>query len=210
MHNRRLLVQANAAGIARASVLLRRGGVVGVPTDTVYGLAAHSMLAVGVEKLYIVKGRERLKAIPLLLARTEDMELVASTVPEWAWRLAERFWPGPVTLVVPRAASVLDQVTGGSPSVAVRVPAHDVALTLIREVGAPLAVTSANLSGQQETVAADEVARALERRVPLILDAGPCPGGVPSTIVDVTGESPVILRRGAVVDRVELLLREGM
>jgi len=192
--------------IVRAVAVLRRGGVVAFPTDTVYGLGAHSGMAAAIEKLYQVKERERLKAIPLLIARTEDLTVVAGQVPEIAWRLAERFWPGPVTLVVPKAAAVLDVLTGGAPNVAVRVPAHEAVLRLIATLGAPLAATSANISGQPEAVTAEEVRDTLGERVKLILDGGRCPGGVASTVVDVTVDPPAIRRRGAIVNEVEAFL----
>jgi L-threonylcarbamoyladenylate synthase len=200
------MLGAQRNAIAQAVLVLRRGGVVAFPTDTVYGLGAHSGMASGIEKLFQVKERERLKAIPLLIARTEDLASVAVQVPEIAWRLAERFWPGPVTLVVPKAAMVLDVLTGGAPSVAVRVPAHELALQLIAALGAPLAATSANLSGKPEAVTAEEVREALGRRVRLVLDGGRCPGGVASTVVDVTLDPPSIRRRGAMVNEVESFL----
>ena len=204
------IVPADRAGIRRAAQWIHRGQVVAVPTDTVYGLAAHSALAEAILKLYAIKERDRLKAIPLLIGSAVDLAGVASSVPVWAGLLAERFWPGPVTLVVPSAASVLPVLTGGAGSVAVRVPNHPVALALIESVGAPLAVTSANLSGAPETTTAAEVRLVLGDRPPLILDAGPCPGGVASTVVDTTRDPPVILRRGARVEEVERLLGQGV
>jgi L-threonylcarbamoyladenylate synthase len=204
-----LILRPEPGAIQRAVAVLRRGGVVAFPTDTVYGLGAHSGIASAVEKLFQVKERERLKAIPLLIARVEDLATVALEVPDIAWRLAERFWPGPVTLVVPRGPTVLDVLTGGAASVAVRVPAHEVALQLISALRNPLAATSANLSGQPETVTAEEVCGALGARVQLLLDGGRCPGGVASTVVDVTADPPVIRRRGAMVSEVEAFLEEA-
>lgn len=209
MNTRARIVQADRAGIRRAAQWIRRGEVVAVPTDTVYGLAAHSTMAEAILKLYAIKERDRLKAIPLLIASMADLCKVCSAVPEWAHRLAERFWPGPVTLVVPRATSVIEVITSGANAVAVRVPGHPVTLALIEAVGAPLAVTSANLSGAPETTTAEEVDAVLGNRLALILDAGRCPGGVASTVVDTTQDPPVILRRGARVKEVERLLREG-
>lgn len=205
---RTFLLPVTPDAIRRALAALRRGSVVAFPTDTVYGLGAHSLIPAAIERLYQVKGRQRQKAIPLLIARTEDLTTVAAEVPEVAWRLAEQFWPGPVTLVVPKAVSVLDVVTGGAPSVAVRVPAHEVALRLISDLGVPLAATSANLSGQTEAVTAEEVRDALGRRVGLILDGGRCAGGVASTVVDLTVQPPAILRRGARVQEIERFLTQ--
>jgi L-threonylcarbamoyladenylate synthase len=201
-----VILRPDQEAIQRAVAVLRRGGVVAFPTDTVYGLGAHSAMATAIEKLFQVKERERLKAIPLLIARVEDLANVAVQIPEIAWRLAGRFWPGPVTLVVPKAATVLDVLTGGAPAVAVRIPAHDLALQLITALGAPLAATSANLSGRPEAGTAEEVREALGERVRLILDGGRCPGGVASTVVDVTTDPPSVRRRGALVNEVEAFL----
>jgi L-threonylcarbamoyladenylate synthase len=201
-----LLSASDPESITRAVAALRAGQVVAFPTDTVYGLGAHSGLAEAIEQLYQIKGREHQKAIPLLLARTEDVSAVARDVPDLAWRLAARFWPGPVTLVLLGAATLLDVLTAGAPTVAVRVPAHPLALRLISALGVPLATTSANLSGQPEAVTAQEVWAALGARVALVLDGGRCPGGVASTLVDVTTAPPTIRRRGALVAEVEAFL----
>lgn len=206
MARRPVLLPFGREGIVRAVAVLRRGGVVAFATDTVYGLGAHSGIASAIEKLYQVKERERLKAIPLLIARAEDLSTVAQQVPEVAWRLAERFWPGPVTLVVLKAVTVLDVLTGGAPAVAVRVPAHELALRLIATLGVPLAATSANISGQPEAVTAQEVRDTLGERVKLILDGGRCSGGVASTVVDATVDPPCIRRRGAIANQVEAFL----
>jgi len=201
-----VLLASRSGSIEQAAAVLRVGGVVAFPTDTVYGLGAHSFMASAIERLYKVKGRERQKAIPLLIAHMKDVTTIAIQVPEIAWRLAERFWPGPVTLVLPKAPGVLDVLTGEANSVAVRIPAHDVALELISALGVPLAATSANLSGQPEAVTAEEVLGVLGNQVELILDGGRCPGGVPSTVVDVTTLPPIIRRRGALSDEVEAFL----
>ncbi len=194
--------------IAQAVAVLHSGGVIAFPTDTVYGLGAHGFLASAIDKLYTLKGRERQKAIALLLASVEDVQRVAVQIPEIAWRLAERFWPGPVTLVLPKAATVLDVLTAGSETVAVRIPAHDVALQLIATLGAPLAATSANLSGQPEAVTAGQVREIFGDQVQFVFDGGRCPGGVPSTVVDLTVTPAQIRRRGAVADEVEAFLSE--
>jgi L-threonylcarbamoyladenylate synthase len=203
-----LVLPASQAGsIQLAAALLRKGEVVAFPTDTVYGIGAHGFMAPAIEKLYEIKGRDREKAIALLLARVEDVTTIAVDVPEIAWRLAERFWPGQVTLVLPKADTVLDVLAGGGESVAVRIPAHDVALQLISELGAPLAATSANLSGEVEALTAEEVISALGERVKYVLDGGRCPGGVPSTVVDLTVVPAVIRRRGALASDIEPILR---
>jgi len=192
--------------IQRAVQVLRGGGVIAFPTDTVYGVGAHSQIALAVEKLYEIKERDHRKAIPLLIAKRETMAEVAVRVPDVAWRLAERFWPGPVSIVLPKAPALLPVLTAGTHSVAVRMPDHSVALRLILALGVPLAATSANLSGQTECVTAGQVSRVLGERLELILDDGRCPGGVASTVVDVTLVPPVILRRGALMSEVEAFL----
>jgi len=202
-----VLPSSQPGSIEQAVAVLRAGGVVAFPTDTVYGLGAHGFMASAIEKLYEIKERDRQKAIALLMARVEDVAHVAVQVPEIAWRLAERFWPGALTLVLPKAATVLDVLTAGGSSVAVRVPAHDIALKLISALGVPLAATSANLSGQPEALTAEEVRGALGERVEFVLDGGRCPGGVPSTVVDCTVVPPVIRRRGALASEVEAFLR---
>ena len=194
--------------IMEAASLLCAGRVIAFPTDTVYGLGAHGFVSRAVEQLYVLKGRNRQKAIALLIGDVADLTSVAASVPESAWRMAERFWPGPLTLILPKAPELLDVLTAGGPSIAVRVPAHAQALKLISTVGAALAVTSANRSGQKEAVTAEEVAVTFGDRVPLILDGGRCPGGMPSTVVDVTVSPARIRRRGARVSEVETFLEQ--
>jgi L-threonylcarbamoyladenylate synthase len=204
-----LVLPASQPGsIERAATILRRGGVVAFPTDTVYGLGAHGFKPAAIQQLYQIKERERQKAIALLIARQQDLTEVASDVPDIAWRLAERFWPGPVTLVVPKASSILDVLTAGQPSIGVRMPAHAVTLGLITALAAPLATTSANLSGHPEAITAEDVRAVLGDRIRLILDGGRCPGGVPSTVVDVTVTPAQIRRRGALANEVEAFLSE--
>jgi L-threonylcarbamoyladenylate synthase len=201
-----LLPAGDAQSIQRAVEVMLAGGVTAFPTDTVYGLGAHSGLDSAIETLYALKGRERQKAIALLLASVEEVQGVAVEVPDVAWGLAERFWPGPMTLVVRKAPGVSEVLAGGSDTVAVRVPAHAVTLQLISALGAPLAATSANLSGQSEAITAEEVRRVFGDRIKLILDGGPCPGGVASTVVDVTVHPALIRRRGPVGAEIEAYL----
>lgn len=190
--------QAGPELLRRAVALLRQGALVAFPTDTVYGVAALVWDVTAVGRLYTVKQRPADKAIPVLLADLADLAQVSRGLPSAAWRLAERFWPGPLTLVVPRAERIPDVVTAGGDSVAVRIPDHALARDLIRRSGAPLATTSANLAGAADCVTADQVAAQLGDRVALILDGGRCPGGVPSTVVDLTGAEPVVLREGPI------------
>ena len=192
------VLSADETAIRRAIQVLKGGGLVVFPTDTVYGVGAHAFMPEAVEKLYTAKIRPRDRAIPILLAKVEDLALVAEEIPEVAWELMERFWPGGLTLVLPKKAAVPDMVTAGQPNVAVRVPDHPVPRALIEGLGAPLAATSANLSGHPSPVTAEEVRAELGGRIELILDGGRCPGGIPSTVLDLTADPPAILRRGAV------------
>jgi L-threonylcarbamoyladenylate synthase len=184
--------------IAVAARILAGGGLVAFPTDTVYGVGAHAFQPDAAERIYAAKIRPRDKAIPILLAQPDDLVLVAEGITETAWLLAERFWPGGLTLVLPKKANVPDVVSAGGPTVAVRVPDHPVAQAVITALGAPLAATSANLSGRPSPVTAQEVKIELGGRIELILDGGRCPGGVPSTVLDLTTDPPVILRVGAI------------
>jgi L-threonylcarbamoyladenylate synthase len=182
----------------RAISILRQGGVVAFPTDTVYGLGACASLEPAVARVYQLKGRARSMALPLLLASISQISEVAEMVPPVAWRLAASFLPGALTLVLPSSRSVPDIVTAGGSSVAIRIPAHPVPVALIEGLGAPLVGTSANLSGQPSALTADEVYAQLGDGVDLVIDGGRCPGGRESTVVDVTGETPVVLREGAI------------
>lgn len=182
--------------LQQAERLLRAGGLVAFPTDTVYGLGAMLMDAQAIDQLYVVKGRDAAKAIAVLLGDEADLAQVAGSWSSVAGRLAQRFWPGPLTLVLP-AHPALPVNLSPLPTVGVRMPDHPVALALLRRTG-PLAVTSANLSGQPSTTTAAEVYAQLSGRIPLILDGGQTPGGQPSTVVDCTGSELVILRQGPI------------
>lgn len=180
--------------IARALEILRAGGLVVFPTDTVYGLGSLAFDQAAIESIYAVKGRPLEKAIPILIADAADLDRLARAVTDLARRLASRFWPGPLTLVLPKRAD-LPAAVSATRTVGVRVPDHAAARALLRAAG-PMAVTSANLSGRSSPRSAEEAASQLGGRVPLVLDGGETPGGVPSTVVDVSGSIPVILRDG--------------
>jgi L-threonylcarbamoyladenylate synthase len=203
------LLPAGKEAIGVAVRILADDGLVAFPTDTVYGVGAHAFQPDAVERIYTAKSRPRDKAIPILLARVDDLSLVAERITETAWLLAERFWPGGLTLVLPKKVSVSDVVSAGGPTIAVRVPDHPMSRDLIAALGAPLAATSANLSGHPSPVTAQEVEAELGGRIELILDGGRCPGGVPSTVLDLTTDPPTILRAGAiVVEEIEAALVE--
>lgn len=177
---------------------LRRGGVIAYPTDTVYGLGALPDIPQAVERVYRIKGRPQGMALPLLLSDVSRIGDVAAVVPDVAWLLARAFLPGGLTLVLLKANSVPDIVTGGGRTVAVRVPAHPVPVALIEGVGKPVVGTSANLSGKPSALTAEEVRAQLGGNVDFIIDGGRAPGGVESTVVDCTMEPPTVLREGAI------------
>jgi L-threonylcarbamoyladenylate synthase len=193
-----VITTAAPKAIEEAVQLLKAGGLVAFPTDTVYGVGAHAFLPKAVEKIYQVKGRPLSKAIPLLLASAESLTQVAQDITPETWLLTKKFWPGALTVVLHRKPVVPDIVTGGGPTIALRVPDHPFALRLIRAVGTPLATTSANLTGHPDPRTAQEVVDYLEGRIDLILDGGRCPGGIPSTVVDLTSTPPAIVRTGAI------------
>jgi len=184
--------------VERGISILKQGGVVAFPTDTVYGLGAWANLHQAVARVYQVKERPRNMALPLLLAHTSQISEVAEPVPPLAWLLARSFLPGALTIVLHKSNSVPDIITGGGSTVAVRIPAHPVPVALAEGLGAPIVGTSANLSGRPSPLTADEVYAQFGDKIDLVIDGGRCPGGRESTIVDVTGETPVILREGAI------------
>ncbi len=193
-----VLPATDTEAFAHAVRLLRAGKVVAFPTDTVYGVGAGGFNERAIEQLFVVKIRERGKAIPYLLADAKDLALVAREIPDAARRLAAKFWPGALTLVVPVAARVPKILIAGGESVAVRVPNHPVTRALISSLGSPLAATSANISGGRDPANAQEVLAQLDGRIPLILDGGATRGNVPSTVVDVTTD-PLTVRRVGVI-----------
>ena len=177
--------------LAEAAGLLRRGEVVGLPTDTVYGLAALPSSDAGMSLLYAIKGRPREKAIALLVADPCELERLAGEIPDAARELARRYWPGGLTLVLRSTADP-------STTVALRMPNNDVPLRLISEVGSPLATTSANRSAAGSSRTADDVLEQLPTGYPLLIDDGPCRLGVDSTVIDLTSNPPRLLREGAI------------
>jgi len=207
----RLLTSADepdVEAIARAAAVIRRGGVVAYPTDTLYGLAADPTSPLAVSRLFALKGRPASSAIPLIAADELQVASWAGQLSETAHALARQWWPGPLSLVLPALPGLCEQLLAGGDSVAVRVPAHPVAVALARAVGRPITATSANPSGAPPTARPDELA-ALLPGLDAVLDAGPAPGGPPSTIVDVTTGVARLVRAGAVPwDRVLESLRK--
>ncbi len=178
--------------------IVRSGGVIAFPTDTVYGLGADVLQEEAVKRIYRIKQRPLNIPLPVLLAEREQVPIVASYIPEIAYVLMNHFWPGGLTLVLPAVKSFRSRVVAGGETVAVRIPDHKVTLALIRAVGQPLVGTSANVYNHPNARTAEEVRRQLADRIDYIIDGGTCPGGMESTVVDVTGAIPIILRQGAV------------
>lgn len=198
-----------ATDLDAAVRILRSGGLVAIPTETVYGLAADASNPAAVRRLYGVKGRPPGHPVIVHIAGIEALPRWAARVSEDARRLAEAFWPGPLTLILPRTAVAADEVTGGRDTVGLRVPDHPLALALLRAFGGGLAAPSANRFGRVSPTTAADVRADLGGDVDLVLDGGPCDVGVESTIVDCTeeGAPPVILRPGGVTaERIEAVL----
>jgi L-threonylcarbamoyladenylate synthase len=191
-----IIVQDLAEANIQAQTLLHSGQAIAFATDTVYGVGALAANPKAILRLFAVKRRPFDRAIPLLIADLADLEQVASSIPPRA-RILAQLWPGALTLVVPAAAHIAPELTGGRDTVAVRIPNQPWLRDLIRAVG-PLATTSANLHGQSDPQTADQVAAQLGDVLPLIIDGGATAGPVPSTIVDCTGEQLRILRQGAI------------
>jgi L-threonylcarbamoyladenylate synthase len=191
-----LLPATSSKAIRKAVHLLREGEVVAFPTDTVYGVGANAFERFAVRQIFDLKKRPRDKSLPVFIYQIDDLNLVARDVPNWAWPLLQKFWPGALTVVLPKNSALPDDVSGGQNSVAVRIPDHPVCLDLVIRVGRPLAVTSANLSGQPTPITAQGVAEQLGERLPLVLDGGPSSTTQPSTIIDLSQTPPRLLRQG--------------
>ena len=182
--------------IAAAGRVIRQGGLVAFPTETVYGLGGDALNAGASVKIYEAKGRPSDNPLIVHIADMEALPLVAAEIPETAYRLADAFWPGPLTMIFRKTAAVPDRTSGGLDTVAVRMPDHPTALALIRAGGGYIAAPSANASGRPSPTSAEHVRQDLDGRIEMILDSGPTQIGLESTIVDLTEEVPVILRPG--------------
>ena len=177
---------------------LSSGGVVVFPTDTLYGLGADVFSLAALQRIFSIKGRRADLALPVLVAGLDQVEAVAQPMSAQAQRLAERFWPGPLTLVMRRSPDLPGLVPGGADTVAVRMPGHPVPLELARRLGRPITGTSANRSGQPDLLDLSALENQLGNLVDHIIQTGPVPAGTASTIVNVTGDTPQLLRGGAI------------
>jgi L-threonylcarbamoyladenylate synthase len=185
-------------GVETAAAIVRRGGVVAFPTETLYGLAADATSEPAVARVFEIKGRAPGVAIPVIAADRAQVERWVGTLTDAGVRLADAFWPGPLTLVIRAAPGLPPALLGGGDTVAVRISSHRVAQALARAAGRPITATSANRSGHEPTALPAVVVRDIGSAIDAIVDAGPCAGGAPSTIVDVTGGAPRLVRAGAV------------
>ncbi len=197
---RRLIIDAGCPdtdALNQAARILTDGGIVAYPTDTLYGLAVDPRNDAAVRKLFEAKGRPTDRAVPLVACDERQVIEQVGPLSDRSMRLARTFWPGPLSLIVPALASLAPSVHGSTGRVAVRVPNHVVARALARVAGHPLTATSANPSGVEAPSNADAVARTMAGVIDILLDAGPSPGGLPSTVVDATTDPPILLRGGA-------------
>lgn len=190
-------VSPDPAVLREAGSILRNGGLVVIPTETVYGIAANALDADAIGRLRAAKGRPETKPLPMMVSGPSEAGAFARRVPAVAQALMLRFWPGPLTIVLEAGDNVLEAVHAGTRKVGLRAPDHLVSLGALTEAGCPLVLTSANVSGEPAATTADDAARNLGGRVDLILDAGPCALGEASTVLDLTGSQPVVLRQGA-------------
>ena len=193
-----ILTKADEASVNKAAELLQAGEIVAIPTETVYGIAASAFDGAAVKKIFEAKGRPQDNPLIVHIDRMEMLEGLVACVPEGAKALAKAFWPGPLTIIMPRGPKVADEVCAGLDTVAIRMPSHPVARAVIAASGLPLAAPSANRSGGPSPTIAEDVMADMDGRLPLILDSGACGVGVESTVITLAGEQPMLLRPGFV------------
>ena len=197
---------AGSRGTEKAVQVLRSGGVVAFPTDTLYGLGADVFCTPAIERVFAIKERAAGMPMPVLIASPNHLPRVAVEVPALAWELAERFWPGALTIILNRSKDVPDLVSGGRDTLGIRMPNHPVALAMIEGFGGPITGTSANISGGDNPSSWQEVKKALGNRVDHVVEEGPVPSGTASTVLDLTTELPTLVRAGDVdVSRIQSL-----
>ncbi|MDE0085332.1 MAG: L-threonylcarbamoyladenylate synthase [Candidatus Poribacteria bacterium] len=186
---------------------LKSGGIIAIPTDTVYGLGADPFNADAVQKLYTLKGRPEEKPIPLVLGTVEDVQQVAQNLPDFFFHLTDKFWPGGLTIIV-ESKNLLPQLTAGGTTVGLRIPNQPLLLDILQEFGGPLAITSANLSGQPAATSPREFGKELSSKIDFIVDDGQTPGPIPSTVYDISVFPPQVRREGVISS--ETLAKELM
>ncbi|MEG2924052.1 MAG: L-threonylcarbamoyladenylate synthase [Oscillospiraceae bacterium] len=190
------ILPPNKENIALAAKLLQNGEIVGIPTETVYGLAASALNGEAVKKIFSAKGRPQDNPLISHISSMDMLPMIAQNIPSACYTLANAFWPGPLTMVLPRSADVADEVCAGLDTAAVRMPSHKAALDIIAAAGVPLAAPSANLSGSPSPTTARHVMDDMDGRIPLIIDGGACTVGVESTVISLCTQAPLLLRPG--------------
>ena len=193
-----MIVPAEQVNIETAGAVLRAGGIVAFPTDTVYGLGAVCTDEKAIQKLFEAKGRDEGKPISILVSGPAQAEAIAAELPEQARKLMEVFWPGALTIILKKRPEISEKLSAGRDTIGLRMPASEAAVRVIEAAGSPLAAPSANISGKRSSVTAEDVREDLDGKIDMILDGGACPVGISSTVADLTGETPVILREGTV------------
>jgi L-threonylcarbamoyladenylate synthase len=184
--------------IAEASSILGAGGVVAYPTETFYGLGADGHIKDAIKKIFVIKGRSFRNPISVIIGNATDVRGLVEEIPECALHLMEQFWPGALTIIFKASPDVSPLLTAGTGKIGIRLSSHPVAAALANRLGHPITATSANLSGKPECTSADEVIRGIGDQLDAVMDGGQTPGGLGSTIVDVTTDPPVILREGSI------------
>jgi len=187
-----------SGALEKALKIIKKGGVIAYPTETFYGLGVKFNDIAALKKLYGIKRRSRNQALPLIIGEKILLELIASSITDSAEKLADKFWPGPLTLLLPAKPDISEFITAKTGNIAVRIPGKSFALDLARSLGFPITATSANISGRPPADNADDVIRYFGNAIDLIIDCGKTPGGKPSTLVDASGEKIRVLRAGAV------------
>jgi L-threonylcarbamoyladenylate synthase len=190
------ILPAISKNIKKASEIIRKGGIVAFPTETVYGLGADAFNSHAVARVFEVKNRPRFDPVIVHINPLIDIEQLCLKIDERAKKLMEKFWPGPLTIILQKSSKIPDIITAGLPAVAVRMPSHPVALELIKEAGIPIAAPSANPFGYLSPTTAEHVNEQIGEKVDLILDDGKCPIGIESTVIDITKKEPILLRPG--------------
>jgi len=178
--------------------ILKNGGIIAYPTETFYGLGVKFDLVLSLQKLYVIKKRSIEKALPLIIGNKELLGILASSVNNKALSLMDRFWPGPLTVILAAQKNLPEYLTAGTHTVAARIPGRSFALTLARAAGFPITATSANISGMPAAQEAESVVQYFGNSIDLVIDGGKTPGGKPSTIVDATGKDIILRREGAI------------
>ena len=197
--------------IREAVSILKNGGVVAYPTDTVYGLGACMTDINAVDRIFQVKGRPKGMALPVLLADMKQIEEIVTDFTPAAQQLVKEFFPGALTIILPKNDGVPDIITGGGKTIAFRIPNHPVPLAIVKGLGKPIVGTSANLSGHPSALTAAAVREQIGDKIDMVIDGGKCPGGIESTVIDLSGEKPVIRRQGVIpIEKLRKILPDIM